>query len=339
MRSLGHVIICNSSFVQVIFGSAQAELLQTRHETPSAQSPQQEPSRRQNLTAPGEPLTAHSLLDVRAKPPTEQLQAAASLMTTEQPLSFTLHKPLSTVPQQCITSSLHRPGSGRPPGLTQQATTSKHSRAPSLPFPNKAGPPRWLIDVSKGSQATSSRACRSRPDKGPGRAKKNGCGGKYTWVGRQALLDEADDPGSRELDAEDPNYDSDEQDLLLPRGHAEELQAYKQAVRPVCSVCRGWARAGEPAWQRPQRAGWDAGPTAHCRACDVLGSGGALRLRGWPPSRSRPCVPALRAGAAEGCACTVSWAVTLMASEACVGELSARQQLPCALSTSGCHCR
>ena len=139
MRSLGHVIICNSSFVQVIFGSARAELLQTRHETPSAQSPPHEPSRRQSLTAPGEPLAAHSLLDVRAQPPTEQLQAAASLVTTEQPLSFTLHKPLSTVPQQCTTSS--PPTRQRP--ATRPDTASHHLQAQqgiTAPAPQQGRP-------------------------------------------------------------------------------------------------------------------------------------------------------------------------------------------------------
>ena len=72
---------------------------------------------------------------------------------------------------------------------------------------------------------------RTRPDRGAGRPKKNGCGGKYTWVGQKALQDLEADLGSGEVDAEDPNYDSEEEDLLLPRGHAEELQAYKQSVR------------------------------------------------------------------------------------------------------------
>ena len=126
------------------------------------------------------------------------------------------------------------------------------------------------------SQATSGRPCRSRPDKGPGRAKKNGCGGKYTWVGRKALLDEANDQGSRELDAEDPNYDSDEQDLLLPRGHAEELQAYKQAVRPGGIRMQGFGT--ELTWWQLKKA--PAGP--------------AMR---WGAVELQPCEDGLPAGA------------------------------------------
>ena len=78
---------------------------------------------------------------------------------------------------------------------------------------------------------------RSRSDRGAGKPKKNGCGGKYTWVGQKALVDEDADLGSGELDSEDPNYDSDEEDLLLPRSHAAELQAYKQSVRGRKLLC------------------------------------------------------------------------------------------------------
>ena len=66
-----------------------------------------------------------------------------------------------------------------------------------------------------------------------GNPKKGGHGGKFTWHGGKGPdLGDIDDAldSSADLDADDPNYDSDDAYMLLPRGHAEELQTYKKRV-------------------------------------------------------------------------------------------------------------
>ena len=75
--------------------------------------------------------------------------------------------------------------------------------------------------------------CRSRSSKVAGNPKKGGHGGKFTWHGGKGpdlgvLDNEVDGDG---LDAGDPNYDSEDEHMLLPRGHAEELAAYKAKAR------------------------------------------------------------------------------------------------------------